>query len=297
MTLRSETDRLTFCEQYFAAVGATLAYSATDYREYVLPRSVDKELTDRPYYWMWVEKTNQPVHPTTLRLAFSKVALDRENQRLRDEAWAAVEQTQLSEFERRTFRPPTAEYVALGSLRLAKICDSVDERGKFACVRVQGANADRFVPWLMVNTLVTQRCDLIEQEYLSTGVCLLTGQIMPGFHDKIRHVPMTAIEKQGLMDSCRVTLEQALRLAEDFLHAYLLEKPSTWADMATQRMQHEIQQLNTYYDSVILGLKAVDVDGAERERARKIHELKARSQPRVDVVHKQLALIAMPERP
>ena len=72
MTLTQEDELLTYCKKYFTCVGASILPSADGSLCVELPRDVDKELTDRPFYWMWVEAMNESPANTILYLIFDK---------------------------------------------------------------------------------------------------------------------------------------------------------------------------------------------------------------------------------
>ncbi|MCL6547933.1 MAG: YqhG family protein [Alicyclobacillus sp.] len=324
LPLRSEPERIRFCDAYFGAVGAPTLYAADAYREYELPRDVDKELTDRPYYWMWVERTQQTVKPTVLRLAFNPAALARENERLRQQALA--EQSQQANGPAPQpgwwFRPPAAELITLGSFRLDKIFQSLDIRGRFACVRLADpsprdracsgtpgtdggefqatsggrTSPRRWVPWLMVNALISYRCDLVEQLYLSVGCCLTNGQVVESFHRHIRHLDMIPASPQELLGTATLSWSEALALAQKQLERAAQRKPADWAAAASRRLEQELRQLRTYYRSILPDIPERDQPLVTAEQQRKERELVERMQPRIEIAIRQLAVVGLAER-
>jgi hypothetical protein len=299
LPLRSDEERMRFCDAYFSSVGAPVVYEAPFYREYQLPRDVDKELTDRPYYWMWVEKTQQDVPPTVLRLAFAESALERENERLRQQALREAERQGLTDLQRRFFRPPAAEWINLGCFRLDKIFQSLDRRGQFACVAPRHLPPDAVrVPWLMLNLLVSFRCDLTQQEFWSLGVCLVNGQVVERFLpalDRLDMVPLDTPAKACL--SGTLSLDQAWQRASLHVERRLSERPHAWADAATRRWLGEREQVRTYYRSILPDVPEPERALVAQEQARRERELEARMRPRIDVELRQVALVVLAERP
>jgi hypothetical protein len=295
--LRTAKERLTFCEAYFTAVGAPVVYAADGYREYELPRDVDKELTDRPYYWMWVEQTHQEVQPTILRLAFTEDAFERENQRLREEARAEAEKQNLNDIQPMFFRPPTAELVTLGSFRLDKMYASLDKRGQFACVVPQSwKETSALVPWLMMNMTVSYRCDLVEQQFWSVGVCLSNGQIVERFYDIFRNISINPENPSRFADVKALTMVQAFQRGQTHVAQALAARPHDWAVSAQQRLERELQQVRLYYQSILPDVPDNEKPLVQAEQKRKERELAERSGPRIDIVVKQLALVGLMER-
>lgn len=290
--LRTHNDRIEFCDAYFSAVGATCIRQTPEYREYELPREVDKELTDRPYYWMWVEQTDQEVPPTVLRLAFTDAALQRENHRLREEALAKHSHHELSELDQMFLHPPVAELVTLGSFRLDRILSSVEARGRFGCAAVK-SRLGQAVPWLMVNALISYRCDSVEQTWHSLGVCLENGQVVPDFFTSIRRLPLESVDAAPLLAVARVDVETALDHAKAQLHRLVDKRPESWAQMAWTRLGQEQQQLKTYYTSLLPDLPVDEQVAIETEMETKIRQLQKRMAPRIEIDIRQLALVGL----
>jgi len=291
--LRSPDERIRFVDQYFSAVGATLVGSSEEYREFQLPREVDKELTDRPYYWLWVEKTNQQVDPTVLRMAFTEQALERENERLRQAAAVEMESKNLSETERMFFRPPTAELVTLGSFRLDKLYQSLAKRGRFACVKPAGQQSGTLVPWLMYNIQVSYRCDLVEQEIFSIGICLTNGQVVEHFYDMIQRLQMNHVDAQELMPEVKISIRAAMTKVHSYLEGKLTLRSHEWAQTALVRLEKELRQVGTYYQSLLPDLQPDEQVVARSEQRRKEQELTERTGPTIELVGTQLALVGL----
>lgn len=295
--LRSPASREAFCTQYFEAVGASLEFTSARYREFKLPLDVDKELTDRPFFWMWAEKTGQPIEPTTLRLAFDEAAEARESDRLRKQALAELEARNPTPVERMFFRPPKVELINLGSFRLERIYRSLERRGRFACVVPSCAAADvKVVPWLMMNAIVSCRCDSVQQEWVSIGVCLANGQSIDQFYQTVSRIPMQPASPSHLLVNAVISMPQAIERAKQRVIAYLQRKPHDWAMEAANRLQAELHQVDTYYNSILPDVSEAEHDIVKADHQRKREELKRKSQPRIEVAINQFALVGLIER-
>ncbi|MDB5084864.1 MAG: hypothetical protein JWN30_1750 [Bacilli bacterium] len=151
-----------YCEKYFTHVGATIVCRSDGYMEIDLPTEIDKELTDRPYYWMWIEATGQTPPQNRLRMQFDP------NMTFPDEAPAAGK----------------IELISLGSFRLNKIFESVAKRGRITKqyqISPPQIASQSLEPWLMVPYKVSFIADLRRDEIRSVGVNLLTGEIFSNF--------------------------------------------------------------------------------------------------------------------
>ncbi len=292
--LGTNVQRMNFCDRYFQVVQSTVVYKTDDYREYLPSLAIDKELTDRPFFWMWAEKTGQPIEPTTLRLAFSKEAQNQENDRLRQEAIAEIEQKSLTPAEKMFFRPPTCELIDCGSFRLEKIFQSVDRHGKFACVVSQDNTQNRtIVPWLCMNGLISYRCDSVEQQWFSVGVCLLSGQIIDDFFQKIEKISFHEVTSKQILADAIWKVQNAIELAKQHVKQIGMTHPNEWAIEARVRLDEEIKHLETYYQSIIPDIKEDERPLATAEFARKKANLQSLHEPKINIECKQFALIGL----
>lgn len=293
-TLRREDERLAFCERYFSAVGASCSYSSQKYREYILPLDVDKELTDRPFFWLWAEKTNQTVEPTTLRLAFNEESKAREDSRLAAEhAQLMSQQPSGSRYDLMFRKPAKSELIHLGSFRLDKILDSVNVRGKVASVMAETAVPSDCIPWLMINGTVEYCTDSKQERWFSIGVCLDNLQIVEQFYPRISAVKMIPCPPQMTLKSSRYTLAEAYGHAKSSLTKQLAGEDRSWANDAKERLTDDLAQLDAYYQSLSQGAEMESRASLSKEHARKREDLVARSLPKVEVYPTQLSIIGL----
>ncbi|MCL6593081.1 MAG: YqhG family protein, partial [Alicyclobacillus sp.] len=188
--------------------------------------------------------------------------------------------------------------VTLGSFRLDKIFASLDQRGRFAAVVPRHAPAHApLEPWLLALALVSRRCDLTEQHYLSAGINLVTGQVADGLYDAVCRIELAPLATHDpRLKPAQWSVEAAVtRLRRHWEHMFA-RGPYTWAQEANRRLQTELAQVRAYYQSIL-----PDVPEAERalvtaEQARREREVKERMQPRIEVELRQMALLALAER-
>lgn len=293
--LRTKEERLLFCDSYFYAVGANKLFQSENYREFELPIEVDKELTNRPFYWMWVEHTGQPITPTILRLAFDDEALERENKRLLEEALKERENRQLTDAERYFFHPPKAELLDLGSFRLDKIYSSIDLRGRFTSVIPSSSTIHTpLIPWIVMNGLFSYRCESNEQEWFSIGICLNNGQIIHDFFSSIEHIQMQHIEPEILLRQAEMPIEQGIETLKKHITMTAQKKPPQWAEAALERLNEEIAQIEMYYKSLLLDTPENEHVALCAESERKKRELIQRSSPQILIEWKQIGLFGLP---
>ncbi|RIV29147.1 hypothetical protein D2Q93_00800 [Alicyclobacillaceae bacterium I2511] len=292
--LRTTEELIKFCDHYFAACQARVLCTQSDYREYELPVDVDKELTDRPFFWAWIEQTGQTAPPTILRLAFTVEAAERENRRLRHQ----VEEQQVG-MAHPTFIPiPKSELLTLGSFRLARIFASVEERGKYAKVKPKSehgkAMVTHLVPWLMINLLISYRSDFLRQEFVSYGICLENGQITDNFYDLIKNIPMETVSETELCLNATLSFTAANQIIRRRIEQYIHQLPHDWAITASQHWADEIVQIETYYQSLAPDKDVSELAMLESEKQYKLQQLEKRYRPHIEIEAKQIALIYLP---
>lgn len=293
--LRTADECFAFCDTYFQAVGAKARQHSDMYQEYVLPLDIDKELTDRPFYWMWVEKTNQTVEPTTLRLAFTDAAKMREDERMMREHQLELENhPPQSPYERMFKRAPQAELVNLGSFRLNKICESAMTRGQFACVKPAHASPlTKTIPWLMLNGMIQYVTDSMQEEWFSVGVCLLNRQTLWNFYDHVQHIEMNSCNPKPLLDQASISPADATRIAKQAVEHRLQLREHTWAQDAQTKLVDDLAQLDTYYTSILPDHPSEEQALIRAEHARKRDELIAKSNPHINIEWTQMALVGL----
>lgn len=296
--LRKDEERLQFCEQYFHAVGADILFTSEMYREYRLPRQIDKELTDRPFFWLWAEKTNQTVEPTTLRLAFSAAAKAREDARLQAEHQRQLEDKPFQNpYERMFARAPQAELINLGCFRLNKISESCIERGRIACVTpMQTEPSTQLVPWLMLNGFIQFAADSVSEEWFSVGVCLNNKQTVFRFYEKLQHINMAPFPVFPMLHHTTYTPEDGLLKAQQALEQLIAKRPHDWAAEAHARLQDDLSQLDAYYQSILADHDADSQQKIVAEHQRKRSDLLKKSSPHIDIQWTQMAFVGLPLR-
>lgn len=259
-----------FCRRYFNGVEAPILVDQPDFLQVELPRHIDKELTDRPYYWMYIEATNQQVPNSVLSLSFRP-----------DLEIEGVEKM---------------EFVTLGSFRMNKLIESTQKRGRYTRV-YQKANlvtgGGSYAPILLTTFKFSFVADRRRDEMVSYAVHLCTGQVV---RDVYPFVERIAFDEQPALTATtptpRYDFQQGYALIKERVTADIEALDHTWAAEADTHLQSELEQLETYYES--LGLVNADEGKSDEEKVKKaamyaaerelrIAELKWRCAPRVGI--------------
>lgn len=217
-----------FTERYLEANDCRIVESSPTYLHAQLSIEADKDLVNRPFYWMYVEKMNLPANPMQLCFVF-----DPEN-------------------------PPEdrrAEYLFYGSPRFRQLLRSAQKLGKFVRLYQQPVGWPQFssqpkgyIPWLSVHYLVSYVCDQKKDCISSYGINLQTGQIKSDFEELLNQHKWThkLPEKRHTL-SPRMTIQEAVGEIEYCLTEKLTEEDHHWAEEAEKRLQDELTQVNAYF--------------------------------------------------
>lgn len=214
-----------YCKRYFRAVGAPLLPSARQTLLAVLPRDVDKELTDRPFYWMWVETMHETPPETVLFLTF------------RDDVEAAA--------------IPDAckiERIHAGSYRMQRIVASARHRGAFAVAYQRAHVASPFVLMnVKVSYLSDRRLDRMESYLVDLRDYRIYSEAMSvlGETDLSDERPL---ETQIL--AVPVDFDQIFSLIKKTVQRQVALDDHTWSREASARLDRELRTLDDYYASL-----------------------------------------------
>ncbi|MED4751236.1 YqhG family protein [Brevibacillus choshinensis] len=220
-----------FVERYLASFSAHIVESHPDYLTVKLPVDVDKDIGNRPFYWSWVEKMNIAYQPLVLTFAFHP---DRIPDGLR------------------------AEYVHLGAARMQQIFESTKKHGRFLCMYEQKTgvpSASRrstpLVPWLGLNLKVSLLCDKKRDILLYLGINLHNPRVVHDFTSFLFRLPLSpTIPDYFYTTDRRITVPQALAMAEQEVTNVLKLEDQTWAEEARSRLQEELDILAAYYEEL-----------------------------------------------
>lgn len=257
-----------FCRRYFHAVDAPILVDQEDFLQVELPREIDKELIERRYYWMYIEATNQNPPNTVLSMSFRP-----------DLEIEGVDKM---------------DFVTLGSFLLNKIIESTQKRGRFTrAYQKVTMPGTRLQPMLLTTFKLSFVADRRRDEMVSYGVDLLTGRVVRDFYEQVEKLPFQAAPSEFTPPvEPKYTVDQGYQKIREALQAEIEALDHTWAEEADEHLKREIEQLETYYDSLTLVSNSEAKNPEEQskkasayaaERELRLAELKWRCAPRVQI--------------
>ncbi|MDK8188537.1 YqhG family protein [Paenibacillus sp. UMB7766-LJ446] len=256
-----------------------------------LSPEADKALTNRPYYWGFVERTGAPAETMSFTFVFDpdayQQALETEEAKAAQLAPPpppgadpgspeAPKETILGRYFGIVPSLPQLgpgrilkEDVVYGSRRLQQIFNAAREGGAFVNLFEQAAKRQLratapavYEPWLGVCFKVEFACDLKKEELHFIGISLRTGEIVEKFGSKLNRRDLSPRLAENMhVQTAKISLVDAGAALESHLTNRLLELDYSWAEKAKERLDLELAVVDTYYEAVLReDTPEVDVD-------------------------------------
>lgn len=241
------------------------------------PRA-DRMLTDRPYYWGFVERTG--VDPETLSFTFvfdpeeydshAALAVPPSAPPAGSNAGNASSTNPQETILGRYFGiVPTLprigpgmirrEDIIYGSKRLQQIWSAARDEGKCLYLFEDPGSRQRntlfsaaYEPWLGVCYKVEMSCDLKREELHYLGISLVKGTIIDNFNAKISACELTPRLPENVhIQPYELNVQAATDLLEAYLTSQLAELDYTWAEQARERLRVELEIIDMYYGELL----------------------------------------------
>ncbi len=236
-----------------------------------LSPEADQDLTNRPYYWSFVERTGTPPQTMTLQMIFD----------------AASHQPELTPA---TERIPRDE-VTYGSARLQQLFRLMLKRGRFVQMyeelqpqlRRNSAVASLH-PWLAINYKVEFCCDMKRDELYQMGISLLTGQLIEDFPTRFAHLNWTPrLPTNTYIQRPVWSLHRAIAAVEEALENDIRQYDHSWATSAQERLEEELALIETYYRELLQSstLEPEQREAVEKQYTARKQEIEWQYRPRI----------------
>jgi hypothetical protein len=264
-----------FVERYLDATGCAILEKSPAHFKVKLSPAADRELTNRPYYWSFVDRTG--VEPETMTLLFvtdpakydaMTAGADAAGGTSGSPAGApgTADQAGMAALSRSFGFVPAGigarvprDDLHFGSRRLEQIFAAARRGGRFVCLFQQPDERALHpydslpcTPWLGVNVKVGFVCDMKREEMHAFGVSLATGAVVEGFFDRLQGMKLTPrLPANVHVTGASLSLKRAADLIEQALARKLKAYDYGWADAANERLKEELAQLAHYYEPLI----------------------------------------------
>jgi hypothetical protein len=273
-----------------------------------LSPEADKALTNRSYYWNFVERTGADPETMTFTFVFDMDQMELMDERKKNNAenksTAPAGPASNSNAPNDSilglyfgFVPTAAQgrshrdHLTYGSSRLQQIFQTVKSQGRFIHLYEEPMEPARFSlqtsaysSWFAVNYKVEFTCDMKREELHSLGISLSTGEIVEEFHPYLLTKVLTPRLPVNTHIRETISLQRAQHELNKYLEQIIQPYNHDWAVEARERMKVEISRMESYYHD----LMAADVDEAKKTELKeqyqnRLEEIQWQYEPRIQV--------------
>ncbi|MDQ0195921.1 YqhG family protein [Paenibacillus wynnii] len=267
------------------------------------PRA-DRMLTDRPYYWGFVERTGVVPETLSFNFVFDPEKYDAmTNPSSIAPGIAPASDPQAGILSRYFGVAPTAPWVGpgmirrediiYGSKRLRQIWTAAQDEGKCLYLFEEPGARQRttlfsasYEPWLGVCFKVEMTCDLKCEQLNFIGISLASGVIVDHFEKKLTSASLQLTPR--LPENVHIQpYGMSPTVGTEWLEAYLTSKLAeldySWAEEARERLRLELAIIDVYYEEM---LKEPDEEkrlAVEEQYSRRHKETVWQYEPKVTV--------------
>ncbi|GAA3400427.1 YqhG family protein [Paenibacillus hodogayensis] len=305
-----------FAMRFLDSTGCQIIEKHPAYVTVKLSPEADKRLTNRSYYWSFVERTGVP--PETMSFTFvfdpDKLQAEAEAKQAREPAAAAPPRDPSLQVLGPSGQPLTGgdsilgryfgvsaapgpfgpgriprEEMTFGSKRLMQLFDTVKSIGKYvqlfeipeSSARVISGSAG-FSSHLVVNVKIELSCDMKRDEMHSFAVDLSTGELSAGFNESLAGKKLTPrLPPNVYIARPAVTLARARTIVEQHIEKMLKRYDHSWAKEARERLNDELERVDRYYEDAVKGLEDEARQQAQEQWNKRREELDWQYRPRI----------------
>lgn len=311
-----------FTLRYLDRSGCHIIEKHPAYVTVKLSPEADKRLTNRSYYWSFVERTGAPPETMTFTFVFDpdKLNAEAEAKAKIDQSGPAGQNGQpappqvlgpsgqpiapsdsiLGRYFGASSAPIGAagpgriprEEVTFGSRRLLQLFDIVKSSGKFVQLFEESDSPARgavsgssgYNSYLCVNVKIELECDMKRDELHSLAVDLTSGELLEKFHDLISDKKLTPrLPPNVYIPRPAVTIARARTIVEQYVEKMLKRYDHGWAQRAQERLLNELARVDGYYEDAVKGLTEEQKREAEEQWNKRREELDWQYRPRIRV--------------
>lgn len=290
-----------YVQRYLEATGCSIMEKSPHHFAVKLSPDADRELTNRPYYWSFVDRVG--AEPETMSYLFvtDRGKFDAKEKQAEvggeppPDARTAAADAALG----RSFgflntniagqaRMPR-EDLYFGSRRLEQLFQASRSGGSYVYLFQEPdkrsghpLQSTPYTAWLGVNMRVEFACDRKREEIHSFGVSLVTGHCVEGFHNRLQACKLTMklppnihIAKNG------ISYNRALAVVEQTLERKLRSYDYCWAEDATTRLKDELQRISGYYEPLVEHATEENREAIRNQYQQREAEIRWQFEPRV----------------
>jgi len=213
-------DIIPFLNQFFKAKKCSILFTDKEHIHVQLTVELDKALMNRPFYWQYIEATNQNGIPQ--KLAFTTNIKDQ------------------------------TEYIWIhyGSPWLKRIYDYILKNNHIIQLyEIHQTNVQTVLqPWLLTNYLVIFEGKQRKEYYFSVGLNLINGAIATDMMERLQNIPLAPnISAYCYVTSPIITIESGFLRIENFVTNQIKNENMNWASDSLKMMNEESHMATYFY--------------------------------------------------
>ncbi len=245
-----------FLERYFTSNHCEIVENQHGYMTVQLTVELDKQLMNRPFYWIYLEKTGGEPNPMKLTLITDQ---DKAPKDLK------------------------GELIHFGAPRLHQIFQSSKNLAGFIRLyqQVKGPFQGNVPlhPWIAINVKVSYQCDRKRDILMSLGLHLISGSILENFHERLEKLELTPkIPDYSFTMSPLIKPRSGLNRLQQYIRGFVESDDHSWADAARERWNEDLALLDHFYEGLDEMPESYEI---EKEALREQYEPKVK----IDIIN------------
>ncbi|MDY8024665.1 YqhG family protein [Paenibacillus polymyxa] len=261
-----------FVHTYLEATGCSVIERSPHHVTVKLSPEADKALTNRPYYWGYVERTGVPAQTMSFTFIFDGEAYRTEQERLADQTPptpvsgnAAQDQVMGRYFGHVPTLPQLGagrilqEELRYGNRRLHQIFEAARDGGKYVYLfeqpdarQLSARSPVVYEAWLSICYKIEFACDLKREELQWLGISLKSGTIVTDFGAMLETRQLSPLLAGNMhVQPTKLSVPEASTSLESYLTEQLRQQDYGWAEQAKERLREELEVIDHYYDDLI----------------------------------------------
>ncbi|CAH1206734.1 hypothetical protein PAECIP111893_02597 [Paenibacillus plantiphilus] len=294
-----------FVQRYLETTDCRIIEKSPAHFHVKLSPRADRDLTNRPFYWSFVDRTGADPETMSMLLVTDKQKYETSINNggsgngaaaapsSQDEAANAALGRSLGYVHgtlHTSMRVPREE-LHYGSRKLEQLFESAKGGGSYVCLfqepdkrGIHPHQSTAYTAWLGVNLKIEFACDQKREEIYSIGVSLATGQHIEQFHDRLLELRLTPrLPPNVHIAKNAVSLHKAAAMIEQTMERRLKSYDFNWAVSAAVRLQDELNTIEHYYDPLIQSAEEEHRAAIQEQYERRRNEIRWQYEPRVAV--------------
>ncbi|WP_028611291.1 YqhG family protein [Paenibacillus harenae] len=294
-----------FVNRYLEATECKILEKSPAHFTVKLSPHADRELTNRPYYWSFVDRVGAEPETMTYLFVTDKQKYDTAEEEKASRLSPPQQDTEAAQdaaanaalgrslgFIHGSLAAPARvprEDLYFGARKLEQLFNAAKAKGGFVFLFQEPDkrsgnpfSSTPYTAWLGVNMRVEFACDRKREEIHCFGVSLATGHCVEHFYDRLLMHKLTPrlpanihVTKNG------ITYNKALGIAEQTLERKLRAYDYGWAEEASARLQEELDRIGSYYEPLIQNALEENRPAIEEQFNQRKDEIRWQYEPRV----------------